>query len=287
GDGRTDLALLSRQVPDINTPLGHTLSILYNRTCPRGDANCDSNSNPADLNAFVLGLLDPAAYAAAHPLCATYSSDMDGDGLVKGRDIQLFVSRLLSAAPTGACCISLWPYCEIRSAASCAQWGGTYRGDGTICETAACTGACCNSFDGACIQISGANCIAAGRSYGGDGSVCGAGSCVPTGGCCDLNDGTCTVTTEAFCTSNGRIYQGDGTACGQPPCPFGRYKNTVSPIQSFVVGGPGMVLADDMTLAGTGARDLVYLDLVVYGNGGGAFDTTVTLWTDCPDAPGA
>lgn len=36
-----------------------------------------------------------------------------------------------------------------------------------------------------------------------------------------------------------------------------------------------------MTLEGAGARDLVYLDLGIFGNGG-AFDVTVELHTDCP-----
>ena len=40
-------------------------------------------------------------------------------------------------------------------------------------------------------------------------------------------------------------------------------------------------MADDMTLAGTD-RNLVYFDAAVYGGGGGAFDVSVSLYTDCP-----
>ena len=81
-------------------------------------------------------------------------------------------------------------------------------------------------------------------------------------------------------------YQGDGVPCltDPPTCPFGRYSNEIDPVTSIALAGAGLQLADDMTLAGTGARDLVYLNLGVYGgnSGGGAFDVTVELWTDCP-----
>lgn len=63
---------------------------------------------------------------------------------------------------------------------------------------------------------------------------------------------------------------------------LGAYRNEIDPMTDVALAGAGLQIADDMTLEGTGARDLVFLDLRVYGNGGGAFDVTVELWTDCP-----
>ncbi len=53
-----------------------------------------------------------------------------------------------------------------------------------------------------------------------------------------------------------------------------------------LASGAGQQIADDLTLAGDGGRELVYYDLRVYGNGGGVFDVTVTLYDACPGAGG-
>lgn len=63
------------------------------------------------------------------------------------------------------------------------------------------------------------------------------------------------------------------------------YSNEIDPIISYFASGAGASVADDMILAGT-ARELVYYDLLVYGGGGGPFDVTASLYTDCPENGG-
>ncbi len=58
----------------------------------RGDLNCDGVVNFDDIDAFVLALTDPAAYAAAHPDCHGAAGDFDGDGAVTPADVDGFVS---------------------------------------------------------------------------------------------------------------------------------------------------------------------------------------------------
>lgn len=60
-----------------------------------GDLNCDGAVSFADINAFVLALSNPTAYAAAYPGCPIENGDVNRDGPVGFRDINPFV-RLLS-----------------------------------------------------------------------------------------------------------------------------------------------------------------------------------------------
>jgi hypothetical protein len=60
-----------------------------------GDLNCDGEFDLADVEAFTLALLDPAAYEAAYPGCNIMLADMDGNGSVDGLDIEVFVARLM------------------------------------------------------------------------------------------------------------------------------------------------------------------------------------------------
>jgi predicted outer membrane repeat protein len=61
---------------------------------PLGDVNCDGVINFDDINAFVLALSDPAAYAVAFPSCDRLKADCNGDGLVDFDDINAFVAVL-------------------------------------------------------------------------------------------------------------------------------------------------------------------------------------------------
>lgn len=108
------------------------------------------------------------------------------------------------------------------------------------------------------------------------------------GACCNLPDSGCVNTTALDCHFGNGEYAGDGTSCVSAACPaFGEYSNEAFPIQQGALLGPGLQLADDITLAGVGARWLDYLDLAVYGNGGGAFNVTVTLYDGCPYSGGS
>lgn len=84
-------------------PLGLKLSVVYTATHVQvhvvadstlGDMNCDCAVNVLDINAFVLALSDPAAYAAMFPSCNIMFGDINGDGFVNVLDINAFVALL-------------------------------------------------------------------------------------------------------------------------------------------------------------------------------------------------
>jgi hypothetical protein len=62
--------------------------------CLRGDLNCDEAVNAADIEPFILALLDPVAYSAAFPDCNRELADMNADGDVDVFDIDGFVRAL-------------------------------------------------------------------------------------------------------------------------------------------------------------------------------------------------
>ncbi len=59
-----------------------------------GDLNCDGAVDNGDIDAFVLALLDPAAFAAAFPDCNFDNADINQDGNVDNGDIDPFVALL-------------------------------------------------------------------------------------------------------------------------------------------------------------------------------------------------
>jgi len=65
----------------------------------QGDLNCDGVVSLLDVPPFVLGLIDPAAYAVAFPACDVTRADVDGNAENDGRDIKAFVTLLLSPPP--------------------------------------------------------------------------------------------------------------------------------------------------------------------------------------------
>lgn len=60
-----------------------------------GDVNCDGARNSADIDAFVLALLDPAQYAIDFPDCDRSSADTNADGVIDTTDVDPFVDLLL------------------------------------------------------------------------------------------------------------------------------------------------------------------------------------------------
>ncbi len=59
-----------------------------------GDLNCDGAVNAFDIDAFVLALTDPAAYAVAYPDCDIRLADLNADGTINVFDIDPFVDAL-------------------------------------------------------------------------------------------------------------------------------------------------------------------------------------------------
>ena len=255
-----------------------------------GDADADLDLDLHDFAAlqrcFGAGVDGSGVAFTADCLFADFDTDDDCDL----DDFAAFAGQLTGPDPapldpTGACCLPDGTCSGGLTEPECTWYcGGVYQGDGTTCDTVTCppTGACCLPYGSVvCQDWTEAACLDHGGTYYGDGSDCSEGWC-PFGACCDPYDGTCTEKTPAACTATGGVYQGDGTDCATTTCPYGAYSNEIDPMTSAALAGTGLSIADDLTLEGTGARDLTYLDLRVYGNGGGAFDVTVELWTDCP-----
>jgi hypothetical protein len=83
-DGDTDVDLADFAALQ-NAPVGNVL---------RGDLNCDGTVGFGDINAFVLRLSSPAAYAAEFPGCPNANGDINMDGVVDFADINAFVAQL-------------------------------------------------------------------------------------------------------------------------------------------------------------------------------------------------
>lgn len=108
-----------------------------------------------------------------------------------------------ASAQEGACCFSTptgGVACSVTTADRCAQFGGTYAGDGTVCDDTTCapapTGACCvaSVFGSDCYELTEAACDYVG-TYQGDGTTCDTATCGIVGMCpCDYDmDGALTV----------------------------------------------------------------------------------------------
>jgi hypothetical protein len=142
-------------------------------------------------------------------------------------------------------------------------------------------GACCHG-NNTCTEGTSAACAASAGLYMGDGTTCAGLTCNMSsmGACCNVVDWTCTVTNAAQCAAAAGKFDGVGTACVSA-CP--EYGNDIEEITlSYNAGQP---MADDITLAGT-ARNLTYLEIAVYGGGGGPFDIGMALYDGSPCAGG-
>jgi hypothetical protein len=74
---------------------GQVLLVVGNGAWLPCDANCDGCVNSGDIDAFVIALVSPQAYAATFPECdRTGNNDANFDGAVNGFDIDAFVECL-------------------------------------------------------------------------------------------------------------------------------------------------------------------------------------------------
>ena len=62
-----------------------------------GDVNCDGTIDAADVDAFVLAIVDADQYAAAYPDCDARAADCNGDGAIDTADIDAFVALIVNA----------------------------------------------------------------------------------------------------------------------------------------------------------------------------------------------
>ncbi|MBL8879951.1 MAG: hypothetical protein JNG88_12595 [Phycisphaerales bacterium] len=62
------------------------------------DMNCDDMINGFDIDPFVTGLVDPAAYALSYSSCNRMNGDVNGDGLFDNFDIDSFIECVVEGA---------------------------------------------------------------------------------------------------------------------------------------------------------------------------------------------
>jgi hypothetical protein len=73
----------------------NNLSLIDTLTTFTGDMNCDGVISSADIEPFVLALVEPAAYAGAYPQCMVANGDVNADGIIDGGDVQAFLGLLM------------------------------------------------------------------------------------------------------------------------------------------------------------------------------------------------
>lgn len=131
---------------------------------------------------------------------------------------------------TGACCTPYPPPfdtprgCVETTRRECHRRNGSYRGDGTECDTlqppCPAVGACCPP-SGACVVTSQINCtLGVQGRYLGDGTICPNPTqqpCSGVGACCH-GPSDCVLDSAAHCAATGGVYMGDGTDCSTDPC---------------------------------------------------------------------
>ncbi|MHC4609136.1 MAG: spondin domain-containing protein [Planctomycetota bacterium] len=103
----------------------------------------------------------------------------------------------------------------------------------------------------------------------------------PPGACCQR--GLCyEAPSQAACTNRGGVFHGPGTTCPETACDFWEYRCETDFTVEAYRPGAGVGIADDITLVGSGLRELTYYDLLVYAFEGEPYDVTVELWDGCP-----
>ncbi len=240
---------------------------------------CAMPPQPRHLNALA------AVNAVPAGPCGSVG-DLDCDGTVSLLDYERFESCMTGPGTgpvAGACACADYPSSppdgdvDLRDFA---VFQAAFTGYGE--------GACCH-WNGACTEGPVIDCMnTPGAAYQGHETTCATVQCpLPNwGACCDVATQACIESTREDCVWAEGFYMGDGTDCATADCPTPRYQNVIDPLLSYTSAGPGRQLGDDITLSGAGPYSLAFYDLGVFGGGGGSFDVTVGLYTDCPGTGG-
>lgn len=152
-----------------------------------------------------------------------YNPLTDGGGIGATLSSSIFV---VPPPNQGACCL-FDNSCTITSQRLCEHGGGTYQGDGTLCDPNPCgggpaTGACCNQ--GVCTITDMISCFAGGGYYIGDGVPCSPDPCSrPT--CCGNFFGAFDGSGRKFLTSTAVT---SGTISFHNPSPNTDFTFTIS-----------------------------------------------------------
>ena len=128
-----------------------------------------------------------------------------------------FASFALAVTLDGACCFHDGT-CTMTEARSCADAGGSYAGDGVLCDPSPCVfGACCFG-DRSCFTILEVACAGQeGAFY--PGAECDSLTCPAVGACCVGSEpARCILTTGVACSAVAGRYSGDQSVCDPGPC---------------------------------------------------------------------
>ncbi len=91
-----DVAFNAALTPPADNQIEWGTGVYLALAARKGDLNCDGFVDALDVPAFVLALLDSAAYATAYPSCDMSLGDFVMDGVLNGADIQPFVQAVLA-----------------------------------------------------------------------------------------------------------------------------------------------------------------------------------------------
>jgi hypothetical protein len=137
-------------------------------------------------------------------------------------NIRVSYEQVNCGPATGACCFTSGTCQDAQTATACANAGGTYKGDNSLCANITCpvaTQACCFVSSQSCLDLSPANCTGFGGTLGGAGTSCANFVCFPIGACC-LPSGNCLDSVSpSQCTSQGGNFRGNNTTCSTQNCP--------------------------------------------------------------------
>lgn len=131
-------------------------------------------------------------------------------------------------AGSGACCLPNGTCVPDIEGQDCADGGGLYQGDDSLCSEVTCPvtiGACCMTNGSCQDNISQNSCSTMGGTYQGNGSMCSGVTCPqPAQACCNPVTSFCSMLDPTSCAGFGGVPQGPGTTCTGPSsnqCPTG------------------------------------------------------------------
>lgn len=125
----------------------------------------------------------------------------------------------INPPPAGACCF-VDGSCQVLASEECAALGGSYQGDGSVCQPNPCPQpeACCLPT-GACEMLLPSLCEQQQGQPQGPGTDCNPNPCIPPFQACCLPDGSCQYILPDECAQQGGDAMGEGTVCEGVQCP--------------------------------------------------------------------
>lgn len=205
-------------LPNGNCKLLSNSECLSTNGVYQGDGLACSDFICADGACCYENMGSPGCVEVRPLVCAqTYHGEFHGGGTMCPIDFE-------ECFPQGACCYPNGD-CRMQSANACSVGGGSFAGEGVVCEDAECPqpGACCFG-DGTCRQLTGVDCVDSNGTYNGDNTSCSGVTCTPTAACCYtlFSQRNCQVLSQAQCAGLSQSVWGTpGSTCVPNACDVG------------------------------------------------------------------